>query len=66
MKLRTPEQLQAELVKLLTTTTQAELAAELDTSQGYISDIAKGQRAISAKFAKKLGYVKKIFYVPIK
>lgn len=66
MKLRTPEQFRAELAKMLKTMTQAELAAELETSQGYISDIVQGRRDISAEFAKKLGYVKKIFFAPVK
>lgn len=45
---------------------QAAVAAELGITQGYLSDILNGNRALGPKILKALGFKKVVVFEPIR
>lgn len=41
---------------------QKKVAESLHITQSYLSDILHGDRAVSESLAKKIGYIKKIYF----
>ena len=56
--MKSVDELRAELRKRCEQKTQAQVAAELEISAAYLSDILNGHRGISDTIAEKLDYVR--------
>jgi plasmid maintenance system antidote protein VapI len=62
MKFYTESDVVAELKKRADSSSQLQVANEMEIHPSMLNDLIHGRRAISERMAKKLGFVKKVVF----